>query len=86
MAPGIILRIATPIMRCAGVLDDQDKGALSSLFAVASDSFKAADSGSYVIPYAVIGTPSAHAQDAALAEKLWNWTEAQLESKGLLTL
>ncbi len=71
-------------MRCLGVLDKQEKGAWSSLFAIASDDFKQANSGAYVVPYARIGTPSEYARDESLAEKLWQWTETELGSKGLL--
>ncbi|KAJ6782301.1 hypothetical protein PWT90_00624 [Aphanocladium album] len=85
-APGLVLRAVTPIMRCICILDEQDKGALSSLFAIASDEFKAPDSGAYVIPYATIGTPSKYAQDGELAKKLFDWTESQLSAKGLLSL
>ncbi|OAA81352.1 hypothetical protein LEL_00897 [Akanthomyces lecanii RCEF 1005] len=71
-APSLLLRAVTPIMRCVGILDEQDKDAPSSLFAISSDDFKAADSGGvYVVLYAVIGTPSKYAQDPALATKLW---------------
>ncbi|EGR49142.1 uncharacterized protein TRIREDRAFT_60739 [Trichoderma reesei QM6a] len=83
-APGAILRAATPIMRCLGVLDKQEKGAWSSLFAIASNDFKGANSGAYVVPYAKIGTPSELARDESLAEKLWQWTETELGAKGLL--
>ena len=71
-------------MRCVGILDDQAKGAWSSLFAIASTDFKAADSGAYVVPYAKIGTPSTDAQDEALAARLWDWTEKEMSNKGLL--
>ncbi|KAM0247598.1 hypothetical protein ACHAQJ_009790 [Trichoderma viride] len=83
-APSFILRTATPIMRCLGILDKQEKGAWSSLFAIASGDFKKSDSGAYIVPYATIGTPSNYAQDASLAEKLWEWTESELRGKGLL--
>lgn len=86
MAPSLVLRVATPIMRCLGILDDQAKGAWSSLFAVASQDFKLTDSGSYVVPYAKIGTPSKQAQDAELATKLWDWTEKKLAAGGYLSL
>ncbi len=85
MAPEFILRMAAPVMRCAGILVDQAKGGLSSMFAVASPGFKAADSGSYIVPYAKIGKPSAYALDAKLGERLWNWTVEEMASKGLLT-
>jgi hypothetical protein len=72
-------------MRCLGILDEQAKGAWSSLFAVASSEFKREDSGAYIIPYARIGKPSSAAQDPDLAAKLWTWTVEELEKKGLLT-
>jgi hypothetical protein len=71
-------------MRCLGILDAQEKGAWSSLFAIASNDFKKTNSGAYIVPYAKIGTPSNHAQDENLAEKLWEWTETELRGKGLL--
>ncbi|PTB44557.1 uncharacterized protein TrAFT101_003108 [Trichoderma asperellum] len=83
-APGFVLRSVTPVMRCLGILDAQEKGAWSSLFAIASSDFKKSDSGAYIVPYAKIGTPSKHAQDESLAEKLWQWTETELRGKGLL--
>ncbi|KAL7951356.1 hypothetical protein V8C42DRAFT_339322 [Trichoderma barbatum] len=83
-APGVILRTATPIMRCLGILDKQEKGAWSSLFAIASSDFKKSDSEAYIVPYAKIGTPSENAQDQSLAEKLWQWTESEFRGKGLL--
>ncbi|OAA61313.1 NAD(P)-binding domain protein [Cordyceps fumosorosea ARSEF 2679] len=85
-APSLLLRAVTPVMRCVRILDEQYKGALSSLFAIASDDFTTSDSGAYVIPYAVIGSPSIYAQDPALATKLWEWTEAQLSEMGLLQM
>ena len=84
MAPAFILRVVTPIMKCLGILDDQAKGAWSSLWAISSDGFSRENSGGYVVPYAKISTPSKFAQDRQLAEKLWNWTEEQLAKKGLL--
>ncbi|PNP45306.1 hypothetical protein TGAMA5MH_03030 [Trichoderma gamsii] len=83
-APGFVLRAAVPVMRCLGVLEPQEKGAWSSLFSIASNDFKKANSGAYIVPYAKIGTPSKHAQDESLAEKLWEWTETELRGKGLL--
>ncbi|KAK5999199.1 putative oxidoreductase [Cladobotryum mycophilum] len=85
-APGPILRVMVPLMKCLGILDAQEKGAWSSLFAIASDNFKSSDSGAYIIPYAKIGTPSKFATDAVLAHRLWDWTDSQLRAKGLLEL
>ena len=69
-------------MRCLGILDDQAKGAWSSVFAIASNGFTAADSGKYVVPYAKFGKPSKFAQDEELAKKLWVWTVSRLRGKG----
>lgn len=77
MAPPLLLRALVPMMKCAGVLDSQAKGALSSLYAVASPDF--AESGAYLVPYAKIGRPSNAALDPELAEKLWNWTAEHLQ-------
>lgn len=71
-------------MRCLGILDSQEKGAWSSLFAIASSDFKKSNSGAYIVPYAKIGTPSSQAQDESLAERLWQWTETEFRTKGLL--
>lgn len=80
-----VLRAMNRFLLCVGVLtDDWAKGALSSLWAVASPGFARGDSGAYVVPYAKIGTPSAQARDGALAERLWGWTEGELGRRGLL--
>jgi hypothetical protein len=71
-------------MRCVGILDEQAKGAWSSLFAIASKEFSKNNSGSYIVPYAKFGTPSAHAMDPAMAERLWNFTVQELNGKGFL--
>ncbi|CRG85377.1 putative oxidoreductase C736,13 [Talaromyces islandicus] len=83
-SPAIVLRAFTSIGRCVGILDKVENGSLSSIFAIASDDFKRADSGSYVVPYAKIGQPSKLARDEDLASKLWAWTADQFREKGLL--
>ncbi|KAH8809184.1 hypothetical protein F5884DRAFT_834630 [Xylogone sp. PMI_703] len=83
-APSVVLRTFTPLMRCLGILDDQTKGALSTLYAVASDGFESSASGSYIVPYAKISEPTAQARDAKLAEDLWAYTHGELEKKGFL--
>jgi hypothetical protein len=75
-----------PLMRCLGVLEDEAKGALSSLFAVASHEFTAADSGKYVVPYAKFATSSKLAHKQEIEQRLWDWTVDELESKGLLDM
>ncbi|KAK3339644.1 hypothetical protein B0T25DRAFT_618133 [Lasiosphaeria hispida] len=77
MAPSAFLRAMVPLMKCAGILDNQAKGALSSLYAIASPEFT--ESGAYVVPYAKIGTPSKAASDGELAGKLWDWTLRELQ-------
>jgi hypothetical protein len=84
VAPSSVLQTLVPLMRCLGVLDDQAKGAFSSLFAIASNEFTAADSGKYVVPYAKFGTPSELARSDKLEQKLWEWTMQELEAKGML--
>jgi len=84
MAPAGVLRVVTPIMRCLGILDEQAKGAWSSLWAISSPEFPRENSGGYVVPYAKMGTPSRFAQDRQLAERLWSWTEEQLGNRQLL--
>ena len=69
-------------MRCLRILDDQSKGAWSSVFAIASQGFTAADSGKYVVPYAKFGTPSKFARDEEMGKKLWDWTVGQIKEKG----
>lgn len=73
-------------MRCLGILDEQAKGAWSSLFAVASEEFAEKNSGVYIVPYAKIGTPSTFARNAELATRLWDWTANEFKSKGLLEI
>lgn len=98
MAPAAVLRVLTPIMRCMGILDDEAKGAWSSLWAVAGADFPAvvkAAAGAaeasnstrdvvYIVPYAKLGVPSSAARDADLAARLWDWTQAELGQRGLL--
>ncbi|KAH7142069.1 hypothetical protein EDB81DRAFT_899568 [Dactylonectria macrodidyma] len=85
-APSSVLRAITPIMRCLGILDEEAKGAWSSLFAAASDEFGPKDSGAYIVPYAKIGTPSASARDGDLARRLWEWTRDEFGGRGLLEI
>jgi hypothetical protein len=78
--PGWLLKAILPAIKFFGVLDDQEKGAWSSVFAIASSDFKAEDSGKYVVPFAKFGTPSKQARDDVLARKLWDWSSTQLEN------
>ncbi|KAI8630100.1 hypothetical protein F5Y19DRAFT_428618 [Xylariaceae sp. FL1651] len=76
------LTVMSRVMKCVGILDKREKGAYSSLYAVASPDFT--ESGAYVVPYAKIGTPSSKAMDPELAEELWEWTEKELKTRGVL--
>ncbi|KAI1249727.1 hypothetical protein MGN70_009341 [Eutypa lata] len=81
----LALRAMNRFLLWIGVLtDDWAKGALSSLWAIASAEFERGDSGAYVVPYAKVGTPSEQARDVALAGRLWAWTEGELGRRGLL--
>jgi NAD(P)-dependent dehydrogenase (short-subunit alcohol dehydrogenase family) len=82
VAPASVLRVGKAILRCVGVLAEQEKGGWSSSWAIASEEFKESYSGAYVVPYMKIGTPSAAARNESLASKLWDWTEDQLRQKG----
>lgn len=73
-----------PVLKCLGVYSSPEKGSFSSLFAVASASFKSEDSGEYFVPIAKKSKPSKHARNAELAKKLWDWTELEFKSKELV--
>jgi hypothetical protein len=73
-----------PVLKCLKVYSSPDKGSYTSLFAAASSNFKSKDSGEYFVPVAKKSKPSKHASNAEMAKKLWDWTEAELRSKGLI--
>jgi hypothetical protein len=54
------------------------------LFALASKEFKPSDNGQYFVPIAKLAKPSKNARNPKLVEKLWDWTKAEMEGKGLL--
>ena len=84
LAPGPIFKILVPILITTGILTTLENGGLTSLFSVASNDFKAQDSGAYVVPYGKISKPSAKGLDVKLGEKLWDWTGDELRKKGLI--
>ncbi|KIW14279.1 hypothetical protein PV08_07061 [Exophiala spinifera] len=84
VAPTYVLRIMRFMTRLLRILDEPERGASSSLWAIASKDFEESSSGAYIVPYMKIGKPSAAAMDGTLASKLWNWTEDQLRQKRLL--
>ncbi|KAI1617290.1 hypothetical protein EDD36DRAFT_159654 [Exophiala viscosa] len=73
-----------PVLRCLGVYITPEEGSFNSLWAVASPQVTVGISGEYFVPVGVKKEPSKLARDAQLADKLWNWTEQELRSKGLL--
>ncbi|KAK6080580.1 short-chain dehydrogenase protein [Seiridium cupressi] len=81
----VALKAFNKVLLWVGALtDDQSKGALSSLYAIASPEFDRENSAAYLVPYAKIGTPSALARDTELADRLWTWTEEEMRKRGLL--
>jgi NAD(P)-dependent dehydrogenase (short-subunit alcohol dehydrogenase family) len=73
-----------PVLKCLKVYSSPEKGSYTSLFAVASANFKSKDSGEYFVPVAKKLKPSKHASDVEMAKRLWDWTVAELGSKGLI--
>ena len=63
-----------PVLKFA-MLVKPDKGAKSSLFAVAGETFKRDMSGLYIGANAKVETPSSLAKDEMLREKLEKWTK-----------
>ncbi|KIX06207.1 uncharacterized protein Z518_04182 [Rhinocladiella mackenziei CBS 650.93] len=74
----------TPILRCLGMYITPEQGSFNSLWAVAAPDVTAEMSGQYFMPVGVKKAPSKPAQDAELAEKLWDWTEKEMRAKGFL--
>jgi len=72
------------LLRTAGILSSSDRGSWTQLFAVAGDEFTPEMSGEYLEPIAKKGDVSVYGNQADLAEKLWNWTEAEMKSKGCI--
>lgn len=62
-----------------------DTAAYTTLYAVASDEFTHDLSGEYLRPVAKVGIPSKLANDAKLAENLWDWTAAEMVRLNLIT-
>jgi NAD(P)-dependent dehydrogenase (short-subunit alcohol dehydrogenase family) len=73
-----------PLLRCFGVYIKPEQGSFTSLYAAASAEFTAEDSGDYFAPIARKSKPSKKANDPELTEKLWNWTENEMRTKGFI--
>lgn len=69
--------LLTRIMQSFAISPEQ--GAITQLFAASAPDAKLL-SGKYLVPYAREGVPSAFARDDALAKKMWDWCEAELEA------
>ncbi|KAH7400280.1 hypothetical protein BKA64DRAFT_622930 [Cadophora sp. MPI-SDFR-AT-0126] len=85
--PGISILSSRPavfLMRGVGFLMKADEGSWTQLFAVASPQFTAELSGTYLEPLVKTGKLSADGERADLAEKLWDWTEQTMRSKGFI--
>ncbi|KAK9775331.1 putative short chain dehydrogenase protein [Seiridium cardinale] len=81
----VALKAFNKVLLWVGALtDDQSKGALSSMYAIASPEFDRESSGAYLVPYAKVGTPSVLARDAELADRLWTWSEEEMRKRRLL--
>jgi len=60
------------------ILSDVSFGPLTQLYAGTSPE-TASMNGKYFIPWARVGTPAKHAQDADNAARLWEWLEEQVK-------
>jgi NAD(P)-dependent dehydrogenase (short-subunit alcohol dehydrogenase family) len=76
----------TPILRCLGTYITPEEGSYNSLWALAGVDVRVEHSGKYFIPVAVEKKPSKQASDEKLAKRLWEWTESEMERKGLLAM
>ncbi|KUJ22934.1 NAD(P)-binding protein [Mollisia scopiformis] len=71
-------------LNCLGVFIPADKGSFTSVFCAASQDMKADMSGEYFVPLGKVGKPSKHANNPDMAEKLWQWTEAEFSKKNFM--
>ncbi|KIM76634.1 hypothetical protein PILCRDRAFT_643196 [Piloderma croceum F 1598] len=58
---------------------DVEHGALTQLWGGTSPEGKDLN-GKYLIPFAKVGTSSAHAQDPQIGQELWTWLEEQIKN------
>jgi hypothetical protein len=85
--PGISVFSSKPfltLLHAVGYLVSADQGSWTQLFAVASDQFPAELSGMYLEPLVKTSKLSADGERLDLAEKLWNWTEERMRTKGFI--
>ncbi|KAL5332117.1 hypothetical protein BJX70DRAFT_393222 [Aspergillus crustosus] len=72
------------VLRAVGAYSHPSGGAYDSIFAAASPAFKPDDSGGYFVPGQKRKLPSKIACDIQLAERLWEWTREEMQSRNLL--
>jgi NAD(P)-dependent dehydrogenase (short-subunit alcohol dehydrogenase family) len=72
----VIYKILAPV-----VLGPVEQGAKNSLWCATVDR-DAIESGAYYVPIGKKATGSKHTQDTELAQKLWEWTEAEFGKHG----
>lgn len=75
-ASPMIIRILSKVATSACLLTSVNQGVRNQLWASVSKDVK---SGEFYEPVGIGGAVSPLAEDDALAEKLWNWTEKELE-------
>lgn len=82
---GFAMPIILSVLRMMGLMYSPDKGSYTSLFCVASQEMKAAESGGYMEIFKRCGEPgwvSGPAKDAELAERLDAWTREIMGKEG----
>lgn len=84
MAVIIMGKILSGISKTGLVGLTPEDGALTQLFAVASEGFTREMNGAYLIPFANVGKPSKKAEDKQMATDLWDWTEKEMKAKELI--
>lgn len=61
------------------------KGAINILFAAVSPSIDIDfNNGAYLLPVGKVSEPSNAAKDPKMSSDLWEWTEKELESRGII--
>ncbi|KAK9367954.1 hypothetical protein V1509DRAFT_624906 [Lipomyces kononenkoae] len=75
--------LGSQLLSAMGALTSIEDGALTSLYCATDKDLTAEkDNGEYFVAIAKKSRASSTARDPQLSEKLWNWTEAQLATKG----
>jgi NAD(P)-dependent dehydrogenase (short-subunit alcohol dehydrogenase family) len=72
------------LLNVFGVFIPAEEGAWTSVFCAASEEVKEEMSGGYFVPIGKLDKGSKHANNMAMAEKLWKWTTEEFRGKGLI--